>query len=245
MDERKQIEIENGAGTALHVRGKLTFDDFVQAVCTFNMYTKDDILLYAFNAFDADNSGVIDEGEFMQLCIIVNNDAPTYPDNFKLALTAFDKNEDGMMDFDEFRELNDKYPMLLFPAFRFQDKVQSRILGRRVWVDVARRVQEEREKESYKRTHGGAEPPKSFKEKYLNCFQRQKSGSKRARKPPSAKDTAMKKASQQTASLQNEAETDSKNTTTGTQLRREARGVNSVGQYRGGKSTPTNAAGKK
>jgi hypothetical protein len=131
MEERKQIERDEGEGTALHVRGKLTFDDFVQIVCTFCMYAKDDILLYSFNAFDADNSGVIDETEFMQLCIIVNNDQPTYPDNFKLALLAFDKNEDGMMDFDEFRELNDKFPMLLFPAFRFQDKVQSRILGER------------------------------------------------------------------------------------------------------------------
>lgn len=42
----------------------------MQSVCTFCMYTKDDILLFAFNAFDSDMSGVIDEKEFIQLCAV-------------------------------------------------------------------------------------------------------------------------------------------------------------------------------
>lgn len=280
-EERRVIEAEEGPGSALCVRGHLTFDDFLQTVCTFCMYSQDDILLFTFNAFDADNSGVIDEGEFMQLCIVVNDNKPTYPDNFKLALTSFDKNEDGMMDFDEvrtvhavyscwsgcrvacghvyfdllcrhllrllhcthashrlpdffpchlqFKDLNNKFPMLLFPAFRFQDKVQSKILGRPVWMDIARRVQQERERESYKRTHGGAEPPKSFSEKYLSCFTRQKTGSRRARKPPSAKDTAIKKASQQNPKTASTADDSSSSTSStsgaGSGRRREARGA--------------------
>lgn len=61
--------------------------------------------------------------------LAVNNNQPTYPENFKQAIESFDKNEDGMMDFDEFKELNDKFPMILFPAFRLQDKMQSKMLG--------------------------------------------------------------------------------------------------------------------
>ena len=90
--ERKEMELEDGPGTALHVRGFLTFNDYFQVVCTFAMYGEDDLLLFGFNAFDQENTGVIDENEFMALCLIVNNDAPKYPDNFKLALATFDKN---------------------------------------------------------------------------------------------------------------------------------------------------------
>jgi hypothetical protein len=112
--------------------------------------------------------------------------------------------------------------------------------GRKVWLDVARRVQLERERESYKRAHGGKEAPLSFVERFFGCLFRQRLGKKRARKPPSAKDTAMKKASQMTAAVA--AESDSAKDTTGSQLRREARGTSSVGQYKknavGGSGTP-------
>ena len=94
-EERQAVEKEDGPGTALCVRGHLKFDDFLQMACTFCMYTKDDLLLFAFNAFDLDNSGVIDELEFMQLCLVVNNDKPTYPDNFKLALISVVAGERG------------------------------------------------------------------------------------------------------------------------------------------------------
>lgn len=38
-----------------------------QLACTFCMYGQSDLILFCFNAFDADNSGVIDENEFMQV----------------------------------------------------------------------------------------------------------------------------------------------------------------------------------
>jgi hypothetical protein len=61
--ERKEMELEDGPGTALHVRGFLTFNDYFQVVCTFAMYGEDDILLFGFNAFDQENTGVINETE--------------------------------------------------------------------------------------------------------------------------------------------------------------------------------------
>ena len=44
-----------------------------------------------FQAFDNDNSGVIDEEEFIELCATVNNMNPTYPGNFMRAMSEFDK----------------------------------------------------------------------------------------------------------------------------------------------------------
>lgn len=54
---------------------------------------------------------------------------PIFPGNFSRALEEFDTNDDGEIDFDEFRELNRRYPMVLFPAFRLQDAFRRKTLG--------------------------------------------------------------------------------------------------------------------
>ena len=113
----------------------------------------------------------------------------------------------------------------LFVIYSFSFPFRSFSTGRKIWTGVARRVQEEREKENYKRTHGGQAQPLTFKEKYMSCLLRQKKGSRRARKPPSAKETALKKASQLTPKT-SEAESSKKGS--GTNLRREARGAGSA-----------------
>ena len=62
------------------------------------------LLQFVFDSFDQDGSGALDEDEFMQVCTVVNNGAPTFPGNFGRALEEFDSNDDGMIDFDEVRE---------------------------------------------------------------------------------------------------------------------------------------------
>ncbi len=59
----------------------------------------------------------------------VNNAAPTFPGNFKSALEQFDVNEDGLIDYAEFLEIDRRFPMVLFPAFRLQDYMQKNTLG--------------------------------------------------------------------------------------------------------------------
>ena len=39
------------------------------------------------------------------------------------------RNHDGKLSFEEFKELNTKFPMILFPAFQLQDEMQSATLG--------------------------------------------------------------------------------------------------------------------
>lgn len=60
----------------------------------------------------------------------VNNAAPTFPANFKRALEEFDVNEDGLIDYSEFLEIDRRYPLILFPAFRLQDVMQRSSLGK-------------------------------------------------------------------------------------------------------------------
>jgi Ca2+-binding EF-hand superfamily protein len=56
QEEREDYELTFGA-PALRVKGFLTFDDFVQVLVTYCLFTKIDILLFAFSAFDNDGNG--------------------------------------------------------------------------------------------------------------------------------------------------------------------------------------------
>jgi len=292
--ERKEMELEDGPGTALHVRGFLTFNDYFQVVCTFAMYGEDDLLLFGFNAFDQENTGVIDENEFMALCLIVNNDAPRYPDNFKLALATFDKNTgafcgavvvhkrgrrrraehlrgrghcfagfsaihppaqpsffslacsfapspDGMMDFNQFKTCHQRFPLTLFPAFRFQDRIRAKVLGPSTWIDVSRRIEVEKKRETYRRAHDGQEMPLTPLEQLCALFSRKREEGVRVKKPTSMAETAEKK-----AALTANKQADTKVVKGADTLRREGRGAKSVGIVKTGmlqKRTPKGVGG--
>merc|ERR1712139_250468 len=93
-----------------------------------------------FNLIDLDGSGTIDEKEFVELCRVVNNASPLFPGNFSTALELFDINDDGLIDFSEFQELDRRYPLVLFPAFRLQDRMQKMTLGESGWKGIMKDV---------------------------------------------------------------------------------------------------------
>jgi len=126
------------------------------------MFTKDEILRFCFECFDVDGSGTIDEKEFIELCKVVNNASPAFPSNFKTALEQFDVNEDGLIDYAEFLELDRRYPLVLFPAYRMQDRMQKYSLGEGSWLKVIEEYAKNQRIEEYKASHGGRLPPDPF-----------------------------------------------------------------------------------
>lgn len=99
-------------------------------------------------------------------------------------------NEDGLIDYQEFGQINDRYPLVLFPAFRLQDVMQRNSLGMRAtptlfiltllgqfltvlltfsltcsgeqaWLGVIENYQRSKQIEEYKAQHGGRLPPES------------------------------------------------------------------------------------
>jgi len=68
----------------------------------------------------------------------VNNAAPLFPGNFAEAISQFDTNDDGLIDFNEFMELDKRYPLVLFPAFRLQDRMMKKTLGEKVRAGAKR-----------------------------------------------------------------------------------------------------------
>ena len=141
--------------------GELDFDEYIQIFMTYCMFNKEEILTFTYECFDKDGSGTIDEEEFMLLAKTVNNAAPMFPGNFATALTEFDSNDDGLIDPDEFRDLNRAYPMVLFPAFRFQDNLQRGSLGTNRWVQIQGRKAKLARLEEYRKNHKGQLPPVS------------------------------------------------------------------------------------
>mmetsp|Transcript_6737 Transcript_6737/g.7050 ORF Transcript_6737/g.7050 Transcript_6737/m.7050 type:complete len:358 (-) Transcript_6737:1325-2398(-) len=154
--------------------GTIEFDEYVRIMATYCMYTKDEILKFCFETFDKDGSNGIDEKEFIELCKLVNNANPTFAGNFKRALEDFDVNDDGLINYSEFCELERRYPLILFPAFRLQDSLQRASLGESTWLKIIERYNEEKRREEYKATHGGKPPPDPFATKILKsifpCF---------------------------------------------------------------------------
>lgn len=162
--------------------GTIEFDEYVLVLSTYCMFSKDEILRFCFECFDVDGSGTIDEKEFIELCKTVNNANPTFPKNFSRALQEFDVNEDGLIDYGEFLEIERRYPLILFPAFRLQDMMQKISMGEDYWLEIIAHTAEEKRIEEYKATHGGRAPPEPLSKKlgklFCPCFFKSKTYSK-------------------------------------------------------------------
>ena len=137
---------------------EIDFEEYIRICATYCLYTREEILrclilshwlnsilfflplllllLVCFETYDHDGSGAIDEDEFMELCATVNNAAPAFPGNFSTALEQFDVNEDGLIDFNEFCEIDRRFPLVLFPAFRLQDHMQKYTIGETEWLKL-------------------------------------------------------------------------------------------------------------
>ncbi len=139
--------------------GNLDFGEYIQIFCVYCTYNRDEILTFVYECFDADGSGTIDEEEFMLLAKTVAAAAPMFPGNFGRALEEFDVNGDGLIDMDEFRELNRRYPLVLFPAFRLQDNLQRGSLGLKRWNQILSLRQKTKVLREYRKTHNGQLPP--------------------------------------------------------------------------------------
>jgi Ca2+-binding EF-hand superfamily protein len=141
-------------------RGTIDFDGTVLIVLNYCWFSRDDILRFCFQQFDTDGSGAIDEQEFVELVRVVNNAAPMFPGNYASALDQFDANQDGLLDFEEFREIDKRFPLILFPAYRLQDAMQKCCLGQAEWTKLRAAYRRKLVIEEYSLLHGGAEPDK-------------------------------------------------------------------------------------
>lgn len=169
-EQKSPLTIQLFKKMDLDDNGAIDYEEYVYILCNYCMFTKDEILRFCFECFDLDNSGSISEYEFRDLCKYVNNSNPTFPGNFKKALELFDTNQDGMIDYREFCEMERKFPMIFYPAFRLQDTMQKNTLGETEWNYVLQNYAHNQAVEEYRDTHGGRSPPLSCIESLYGVF---------------------------------------------------------------------------
>jgi hypothetical protein len=66
--------------------------------------------------------------------------------------------------------MNKRYPLLLFPCFRLQDRMQKSTLGEQHWLVLQKRLYKKLKIENYRKKHNGASPPLSFLESIKKFF---------------------------------------------------------------------------
>ncbi|POM81082.1 hypothetical protein PHPALM_1001 [Phytophthora palmivora] len=138
--------------------GTIDFEEFVHATVLYCMYTRYEILRFAFDTFDPAATGSIGDKELRRLVSMVNDGQAKFTGNINNALSEFDRNKDGVIDFEEFKNMNKRFPMLLFPCFRLQDRMQKATLGDSHWLQLHKRLYERLKVENYQKKHNGALP---------------------------------------------------------------------------------------
>jgi Ca2+-binding EF-hand superfamily protein len=126
----------------------IEFGEFVQGVCTFAMFQVPDVLRFSFFIFDKDKNGYIDKDE-LELFVSTLH-AGGVAGNIMHALHSLDFNGDGKFDFMEFSAMHEKFPTVLYPAFRLQQQMCANILGAQWWKKKQAMLQGIKEDENRK-----------------------------------------------------------------------------------------------
>lgn len=111
--------------------GQLDFIEFIGSVMNYCSYDSRQLLKYAFDLFDGDDSGILDMGEVNKLVEYVYGDR--MDSKVRTIVSGLDKNKDGTISFKEFVTYNKNFPIMLFPAFRMQEQIRGRVLGHSFW----------------------------------------------------------------------------------------------------------------
>mmetsp|Transcript_40343 Transcript_40343/g.84407 ORF Transcript_40343/g.84407 Transcript_40343/m.84407 type:complete len:505 (-) Transcript_40343:57-1571(-) len=115
----------------------------LKATAVFCMLSSSDLMKFIFAWYDAKGYGVIDNQLFLDLMAMFH---PRHRDDVVVrAMKEVDLPVGGKMPFDKFESDCKKFPHLLYPAFRVQEKMRQRFFGPRWWKQKLGRYTEAKE----------------------------------------------------------------------------------------------------
>jgi calcium-dependent protein kinase len=85
--------------------GEINYTEFIAATVDANVYMREDYLRTAFQMFDKDNSGKIDNEEVIALLSGEDLGSFVSKDAINKAMKEIDANGDGEIDFEEFMQM--------------------------------------------------------------------------------------------------------------------------------------------
>jgi Ca2+-binding EF-hand superfamily protein len=118
--------------------GSVDFREFTLALWNFCSMDHRSLMRFSFTLFDTHGTGQVETSDMYTLVKEVYG--KTFESNPKVALVLKEatENDHGHISFDEFREINKRFPNLLFPAYTFQTQLRRAALGEAFWDDQAR-----------------------------------------------------------------------------------------------------------
>ncbi|KAH9110770.1 hypothetical protein AeMF1_014548 [Aphanomyces euteiches] len=150
---------------------KLDIDDFVRIICSFVLLSQTDVIRFCFETFDEDDSGSLSKDEFIHMCESIQiRGEGFFKGNFKKAMEAFDTNHDGLLDLNEFMAINHQFPLVFWPLFHFQQTMQAKTLGSKLWTAIHHRQLKIDAWRRYMQKYLGRAPPLSWQERWCGCI---------------------------------------------------------------------------
>mmetsp|Transcript_20913 Transcript_20913/g.27133 ORF Transcript_20913/g.27133 Transcript_20913/m.27133 type:complete len:288 (+) Transcript_20913:131-994(+) len=128
---------------------ELDFSDFIYVVASFCMFGRSEILQLLFNCYDPDKTGLIEIDDLEHLVKQLHGQWYEHTSNLKKAIEDLTetKKHDKRLDFQEFDIVDRSWPLMLYPAFRFQLYMMSATLGIKDWKKQAYKVMDIQEEE--------------------------------------------------------------------------------------------------
>lgn len=125
------------------------FYEWLTAMARINLYTYDRLVEFMFSMYDTNSTGYVAGDSLVALMQASHGHDSMLPLAVEKAIDLYDEKHDGKLDLLEFRMAKDYYPILVWPMFELQIKVQTAVLGIRFWEDLFVRVHPELENHYY------------------------------------------------------------------------------------------------
>lgn len=159
----------------------MTFREFVLNMWMFCTRSKQSISMFAFDIFDEDDSGSLNQEEITDMVGRIYGKKGLSHD-IRLIIKKMDKNKDGKIDRKEFVDSVDKFPGLLFPAFHLQTTFREHVVNEKFWIEKqlqAGAVRKMPEVIELFAGHGGKMAKRKVETKKKNDSRREKKSTRR------------------------------------------------------------------
>jgi len=133
---------------------KANFLEFLPVLCTFCLYTRQQLISFVFCMLDTDHNGFISKKDMLNFVSEKRFDAPVFPRNFMLSIDAIELERPDKISFEQFLNIEQDILFLIYPLARLQKGLQKVFGGRRLWESVYTRIlQLEKNNEAQKMQH--------------------------------------------------------------------------------------------
>ncbi|OWZ23373.1 hypothetical protein PHMEG_0001743 [Phytophthora megakarya] len=156
----------------------ISFDQYLLCVVNFAVLTKPELYQFVFDLYDADQSGGLDDHEFLKMSVELQSKQFNFSANVGTAIKMLEGREDraafapddGLMDLGEFMKFAKNFPVAFYPILNMQKNVRTSTLGGSRWSRITANKLKVQELVRYMRRHQGAIPELTLFESVANIF---------------------------------------------------------------------------